>query len=606
MPVEPAPRKVRTPDEPALRRKDELIIFWAERIAQKIPYEGTASRHTSPRYEKNSILMNGDSIYSYGHHFELARIIRRPSGVARIVLCNGDRWDGGSRWGSGTWGDQMRVRDLVKSAIDGTNIEMMTVPFSALEAAGIELSSVVPVEVRPDRYETTHHTSDERPGPLQQIPDPSGATYPHSQQDWGYVHNETGEVFRHGWNDEGTVYVHRPEPLDEYTWSEYTHVEERPVMVDDPNRAYHDSYGRGDRQTWHGDAELQSDGTWAWTIEHHRLGDSLLRARYTERRTRPATKAECAQHDEWLKAERERRVAQDAWHEAQNAYSNLTFVRRRYDEGRDIPFDFPAYPSDEDVAAAERNRDEVAERYHRIDATVREMDAGPVDKHRDLYTVRYTVRKTAYFLSSFDYGEPHRPYFMCELPSTVKRDGVTHRPKPTTIDEALDWLRPDEIVQAQRAGVEVLRQGDVFAIPTSLTTKELQSHAITFTAQRIVEQSSYDTANGRWVEERREDYQESIRKLRGQGDATVLGTNHSATHVILTDDGETYARGRLYHTPSGWNRRPEHRVVKLGDGQTWYRLVKNTVPMGQTNNVRVGLLNQSGQSRAWMLGGAVD
>src|SRR4051794_29939929 len=112
MPVSPAPRKVRTPDEPALRRKDELINFWAERITQKLPFAAdfphrAATRHTQPNMEKNSIKMRGDSIYSYGSHFEMARIIRHPSGRARTVMCNGDRWSGASGWGNGTFSDQM-------------------------------------------------------------------------------------------------------------------------------------------------------------------------------------------------------------------------------------------------------------------------------------------------------------------------------------------------------------------------------------------------------------------------------------------------------------------------------------------------------------------
>jgi len=70
--------------------------------------------------------------------------------------------------------------------------------------------------------------------------------------------------------------------------------------------------------------------------------------------------------------------------------------------------------------------------------------------------------------------------------------------------------------------------------------------------------------------------------------------------VMLLPDGTTLARGtlrhkRIAHTWQGvFAGMPEHKRVKLGDGKTWYRVVKNTVPV-------IG-----GQSRAWTVGGGVD
>jgi hypothetical protein len=88
--------------------------------------------------------------------------------------------------------------------------------------------------------------------------------------------------------------------------------------------------------------------------------------------------------------------------------------------------------------------------------------------------------------------------------------------------------------------------------------------------------------------------------------ADVLKTNHRPTHLIVRRTATTMARGLMYHDPRAGVETPDHRRLKLGDGQTWYRLVKNTVPeSSDRTSGRVGL-NQSGQSRAWTLGGSVD
>jgi hypothetical protein len=56
----------------------------------------------------------------------------------------------------------------------------------------------------------------------------------------------------------------------------------------------------------------------------------------------------------------------------------------------------------------------------------------------------------------------------------------------------------------------------------------------------------------------------------------LLGTNHRATEVARMPNGSTLARGQLYHDPIG--REKDHVARKLGDGQTWHLIIKNTVP----------------------------
>lgn len=153
------------------------------------------------------------------------------------------------------------------------------------------------------------------------------------------------------------------------------------------------------------------------------------------------------------------------------------------------------------------------------------------------------VQGSGYFLSAFDDNEPGQLYFLCQLP-----DGAT----PSTVAEAREALKPAEVIAAERAGVEVLRQGDVFAVRTDYKTRELPGPS--------------------------------------HGSAYVLGVNHKVTEMRQDGMGNTYGRGYLRHSPQEFGRRPEHIRVTLGDRKTWYQLVKNTVPMG----------------RAWSRGGRVD
>jgi hypothetical protein len=165
----------------------------------------------------------------------------------------------------------------------------------------------------------------------------------------------------------------------------------------------------------------------------------------------------------------------------------------------------------------------------------------------------HCVYRTATFLSAFDENETRPMYFLAQLPDSAA---------PATVAEALETLKPPEVTEAEAAGVAVQRQGDVFAIPLETTTRRVRAEAV----NHEISHAAY-----------------------------VLSVNHTATESVITADGRTLARGILRHRPREYGRRPEHRNVKMGDGKTWHRLVKNTVPM-----------DSRGRSRAWAMGGNVD
>lgn len=533
---------------PQLRVNHDAIILWSERVVTTLDDVDYADRAR----DHNSIILANDKLYHYGHHFCLAEIIRKPNGRARMVLFNGDRYTGPSGWGNSTWSVQLSVQRVVREQIEesGAKIETVTIPFSALEAAGIDQTSVRPLHVEDDRTEYTDFSSRERPGELRKMDDPTGATYCHTEQRTGYVHNDTGEVFK-AHAIEGGGWLHNPEDRENWSWKGYAHVEDRPCKVPDPNRSDVEVKTAG----WsHEGAKLGDDGLWRWTVETHKLGEALFTARYTSVSFRPATAAEVEAYEDFEAWQREHRNAGYPDLDKLDSYG----VRER--------------PEQPDVEMTNRSRVSTPN-----------------------WHVRVTKSRVEKFLSSYDYAEPHRPYFMCELP---------HACPARTIPEALEALKPADVAQCIDAGLDVLRQGDIFAIPTDATEDELVAQAVTTerTFYRSLNEAPWSVAAEETV---------AIRKIGQDGyrprAKDIHGSTHQVTHLIVTKDGRMFGRGRMYHRPSGWGRTAEHRTLDLGDRKTWYRLVRNTVPTDTQGNIRsAGGIQQSGNARAWMLGGMVD
>lgn len=198
--------------------------------------------------------------------------------------------------------------------------------------------------------------------------------------------------------------------------------------------------------------------------------------------------------------------------------------------------DIPGYPYDQ------RERDdgrwEYETREHRLGASV----------FSATYRTGWTPGRyegewvTAHFLSAFDTQERNPLYFLAQLPGKAK-----------TVAAALESLKPRTVKAAEVAGLPVVRQGDVFAVPAGKTTREL--------------------VRGKAVIQKR---------------VPVLGVGHTVSEAVIVGS-KTYGRGVLRHEPGQW-REPEHKRVKLGDGRTWHLIVKNTVPA----------------DRSWSMGGNVD
>ncbi len=159
-----------------------------------------------------------------------------------------------------------------------------------------------------------------------------------------------------------------------------------------------------------------------------------------------------------------------------------------------------------------------------------------------------------HYVSSWDENE-NRHYFLCEVP--LETSGLAN---------ALFQLKPDAVSVAELEGRTVRRQGDIFAIKTD----------VAFNVRK----------------ERRES--------KGKGrDNQVFDTRHYVpymmiqTHQARSVDAEVWGYGSMYHiTRAGgrnWGREVvegRHRRVNL-DGNTWWRLVKNTAIQGWQVSGRV-------------------
>lgn len=175
-----------------------------------------------------------------------------------------------------------------------------------------------------------------------------------------------------------------------------------------------------------------------------------------------------------------------------------------------------------------------------------------------------------YYLSGFDRNEWPRPlYFLAELPREV-----------ASIKEAREALKPPSVLQAEKMGRRVYRQGDMFAIPTKITTEEILKQGGTIEDREV---------HGLW----------SSRRVRAR---QLYGTAHTATRVASMPDGTQLAWGYLYHEPRLVERTVrDHRPCPLHP-RRWHLVARNTVPIAKPERRRTSSINE----RIWMTGSSID
>lgn len=88
-----------------------------------------------------------------------------------------------------------------------------------------------------------------------------------------------------------------------------------------------------------------------------------------------------------------------------------------------------------------------------------------------LFTARAgSVRRRRRFVSSFDYQEREPLYFLAELPTASRAQ---------TVADAIEDMAPRAVHAAMARSLAVYRQGDIFAVQTSLTDADVYGRAVT-------------------------------------------------------------------------------------------------------------------------------
>lgn len=144
----------------------------------------------------------------------------------------------------------------------------------------------------------------------------------------------------------------------------------------------------------------------------------------------------------------------------------------------------------------------------------------------------FTTTSDRYYISGYDRNETPPLYFLARLPGPVK-----------SCAEAIESLKPQSVKLAEAQGLEVLRQGDMFAIATPYTAEDL-----------LKMDAIFPFMPGR-----------------------LYGTAHIATNAARLPDGTMFGQSSIIHAPTGTRRADHHPLIFPDD--KWYLIVKNTVPV---------------------------
>lgn len=499
-----------------------------------------------PALNSNNLLDWGERIMSYGSHFEVARILRNRKGEPITWLLNGNTYSVTTT----------RHQNEVRSAVSGTGLPMLTIPHAALDAAGIDIRTIELVDVQSDWWTEKVITKDHLVGSWRtELSYYPGGDYggwvntrtnefvPKTQR-WGETPPQIGcdhEIVAPGPWKMGYNYErdYRTRQLRE------VHLRARHGAWEEVRPHHRDTGRKVAQMSTHIDWELVDapDAPLGYafqrTVRRHWLGASLIKAQVPY--IVQVKHAECGGTG----------VADEPW----------------FSYGQPVGIG----PLTEDqMRIAERQSDFIMERNGGIRQPFNWMTMRMIDVMIENTECRgcggrgrttATRVRRAYFLSGFDENETRPSYFFCELPPKAH---------PTTVEEALEALKPSAVKLAEQMGREVKRQGDIFAIPMpGLTLRELKAQGgVHIRTPRLIVPST----GGRWTDE-----------LDSGAEAPVwsgprpqlLGTNHEATEIVLVN-GQTYARGTIKHVPEF--RRPDHRPTPLG--KEWHLIQKNTVPVG--------------------------
>jgi hypothetical protein len=128
------------------RTNAEAAAHWAD---------GILSHSPSYAITVNSVICEGDTIYSFGHHFPMAKMIRDSRGRVVKVALNSDHWNRSGGFGN-TSGDQWNVKaEVAERAAKATwKIAIVSLPLSDYSAGRLRLRPPAG-DPEPDPYPQT-------------------------------------------------------------------------------------------------------------------------------------------------------------------------------------------------------------------------------------------------------------------------------------------------------------------------------------------------------------------------------------------------------------------------------------------------------------------
>lgn len=163
------------------------------------------------------------------------------------------------------------------------------------------------------------------------------------------------------------------------------------------------------------------------------------------------------------------------------------------------------------------------------------------------------------YISSFDPDEPTPMYFLAQLPDEGEY---------ANYQDAISLLAPPIVHEARRQGLDVRRQGDVFAIEIR---GDLDLGDAMIQRRDAIFPSPGSTGPGL--------VSRFTRRHKTWKNLMIYGTGHTADILVIKPNGATYIKGTMYHDPvlERTGRTREHQNVPL-KADTWYLCVRNTVP----------------------------
>jgi hypothetical protein len=466
-----------------------------------------------------------DSIQSYGAHFPLAECYRTPKGTPRLFLLNGDLWRGQTGFGKSTSGQQSDIRRHVAA----TGVQSVILPFSAIDAAGIEHASIRVLALQDETWETVRHVQSVQPDGIE----------------WAPVHELVP----------GTGYGVQPDGT--YGTPYYASMSDIPGEI----RAYFDA-----------------DGNPLPEYEFSRPTGVAFGRKYTRYDAAPrrdyASGSIRRNHD---------------WHGNPGKLTippvyRFTGMRVSSNSKRDDSGNWYSWSRDDSGNWIRETR------VHTLGASV----------FRAAYRGTNGKRYFANFLSAVD-TDPHGSgYFLVQLPRSAD---------VSSVEAATESLKPETVRAAESIGIECKRQGDLFAIPTEFTLRDLRRMGADVRMSRLAsaerraairEKGNADylaalervgipahswepiTDVQRRNRERLADfYRARVIRAEREFDATVgihlrrglYGTRHTGRDIAILPSGVVLARGTIRHTGG------QHRALSLGN--VWHIVARNTVPLAR-------------------------